>query len=105
MMGNGFELVQGCMAEDGVVVVWDVDNVKQYLLFASVFPCAEGYYQLCLAKNLNCFSAESSERCRCWGKGLGSQPHLGICFGKDVLTVKFGKPGVVIGLESASASK
>ena len=52
VMGNGFELVQGCTAEDGVVVVWDVDNVKQYLLFTSVFLRAEGYYQVCLAKPL-----------------------------------------------------
>ena len=83
MVGNGFELVQGCTAEDGVVVVWDVDDVEQYLLFAPVFSRAESYQQKCLAKNLHCLSAEPPERrwCRC--KSLGWQAHLSICFGED----------------------
>jgi hypothetical protein len=48
-MGDGLELVQGHTAEDGIVVIRNVDNVEQYLLFASIFACAEGYQQLRLA--------------------------------------------------------
>jgi hypothetical protein len=47
-MRDCFELGQSALAKDGVVVVWDVNNVEEYLLFSFVLLCAESDFRSCL---------------------------------------------------------
>jgi hypothetical protein len=61
MMINCFELGQSASAEDGIIIVWDVNNVEEYLFFSLVSLCAEGDIEEGLTQNMHCFAPEPPE--------------------------------------------